>query len=247
MKYYLLLLMPVLSCLTGISLARKLPSFIEVCRPKHTDINECLKRNIEILKPKLKDGIPEMHIPSFRPYVLPQANVQLGDNFFATIKNLSLSLPKSFIVDDLKADLDKVKLYIKLRIPEIVATTQYSLKGRLLILNLDGEGAGYINLTDVHAEVTGYGKKENRNGKDYLVIGDFDILPKTKSMHLILENLFPNNQELTDSANKLFNENQQVLLEDFNPAILKIVKEIIIGLMSNFFNRYSYDVLFPDD
>ncbi|CAG9862907.1 unnamed protein product [Phyllotreta striolata] len=241
MKYLLLF-----SCLVGASLARNLPSFVEVCRPKHVDVNKCIQRNVDYLKGKFDEGIPELLIPSFKPFIIPNAFFQLGSNLQMEVKNLKLYLPQSFSLPEMRADLKNIKFYMKLHFPLMHMLTDYNLNGKLLIINLNSTGSGTINITDMVADVVANGKLHKKKGKDYITITDIDIKPKIKSLDLNL-NLFPNNAELHDTVRKLYRDNEEVLKEDFIPVVVKIVKDIIMNLVNNFFDNFSFDTLFPDD
>ncbi|CAH1098585.1 unnamed protein product [Psylliodes chrysocephalus] len=234
-------------CIVSVAVARKLPSFIEVCHPKRVDVGECVKKNLEILRPKFRQGIPELQIPAFNPLKLSSADIKLGENFKTNLKNIKLWFSNSFSIEEFKVDLDHFRLEFTIKFPEVKAQGDYSINGKLLILNLDGAGLGKIFLHNLTATVVASGKKEKKNGKEYIVPTNVDIKPEVQSMNIHLENLFPSNPELTEQANKLFNDNQKVLFEDFSPLIVNLVKKLISNYINNFFSRYSYDVLFPDD
>ncbi|CAH1098583.1 unnamed protein product [Psylliodes chrysocephalus] len=237
----------VLLCITGCSVARKLPSFIKVCKPKETDVSECILENIEIMRSKLaeKDGVPEMAIPSINPLVIPHANINLGE-FQAQLENISLYRVQEFIIKKLKVDIDTVNIDLKIKFPKIDCLANYFVKGQLLVLKLDGSGPAQINITNLIANVVALGKKEMVNGKEHVVITSLDIKPEVGHLDLVLDNLFPKNSELTENANKLLNDNQNVIVEEFSPLVVNIIKEFLLSVLRNIFKYYSFDVLFPN-
>ncbi|CAG9862908.1 unnamed protein product [Phyllotreta striolata] len=233
--------------LFGCAFARKLPSFIEVCKPKEVDVSECITRNVENLRSKLalKEGIPQMGIPSINPLIIPIADLKIGD-LHATLKNIKVWHVPEFVLENLKVDLgDSIRVELKVVFHKIFAEADYDIKGKILILNLDGSGPGQINVTELAATVVATGKKVIKNGKSFLSLDDFKIDPTIGRLDLKFENLFPNNQELSDNANKVLNDNQEVIVEEFAPLVIDIIKELISSIFKNIFRRYSYDVLFP--
>ncbi|XP_050503389.1 uncharacterized protein LOC114345266 [Diabrotica virgifera virgifera] len=124
-------------------------NYIKACKPKETDISECIKQRVEELREQLNDGIPEMRIPSINPLEIPFAQMDLGEKSKASMKDIKLYGLPAFIIKDLKIDLDKDYIEIKVDIPHIRAEGEYTVKGKLLILTLDGSGPGQINIRDV--------------------------------------------------------------------------------------------------
>lgn len=84
------------------------------------------------------------------------------------------------------------------------------------------------------------------NGKEHVVITSLDIKPEVGHLDLVLDNLFPKNSELTENANKLLNDNQNVIVEEFSPLVVNIIKEFLLSVLRNIFKYYSFDVLFPN-
>ncbi|XP_072381017.1 putative beta-carotene-binding protein [Diabrotica undecimpunctata] len=241
MKYFVFL------CLISFCAARQLPKYFNVCKPKETDISKCIKENIEEIRPKLDDGIPEIGIPSINPLKIPFAELNIGKEFKSSMKDINIYGINTFIVKDLKVDLDSNYIVIKVNIPHIHAEGEYNVKGKLLILTLDGSGPGQINITNLEVTLIGHGVREIKHGKTFLKISSIDITPNIGKVNLRLDNLFKNNPELTETSNKVLNENQEVLVEQFAPPIVQIVEVFMSQTISNVFRKYSKDVLFPDN
>uniref|UniRef100_A0A6P7H7H9 Protein takeout-like n=1 Tax=Diabrotica virgifera virgifera TaxID=50390 RepID=A0A6P7H7H9_DIAVI len=239
MKYFVFL------CLISYCVARKLPNYIEACKPKETDISECIKQRVEELREKLNDGIPEMRIPSINPLEIPFAQMDLGEKSKASMKDIKLYGLPAFIIKDLKIDLDKDYIEIKVDIPHILAEGEYTVKGKLLILTLDGSGPGQINITNLEVSLIGHGERQIRHGKTFFKIKATDVTTKIGKVNLNFHNLFKDNPELTENANKILNENQEVLVESFAPVVVEVVKGFILGATGGVFDRYELPELFP--
>lgn len=104
----------------------------------------------------------------------------------------------------------------------------------------------FIFSANLIANVVALGKKEMVNGKEHVVITSLDIKPEVGHLDLVLDNLFPKNSELTENANKLLNDNQNVIVEEFSPLVVNIIKEFLLSVLRNIFKYYSFDVLFPN-
>ncbi|CAG9832096.1 unnamed protein product [Diabrotica balteata] len=221
--------------------------YINVCKAKETDISKCIMENIENIRPKLDDGIPELGIPSINPLKIPFAELNIGKEFKSSMKDIKMYGINTFIVKDLKVDLDNNYLEIKVNIPHIRAEGEYNVKGKLLILTLDGSGPGQINITNLEVTLIGHGVRETKHGKTFLKISSIDITPIIGIVNLRLNNLFNGNPELTETSNKVLNENQEVLKEQFAPPIVHIVEGFMSTIISNFFDHFPIDKLFQYD
>lgn len=95
---------------------------------------------MEILRPKFLNGIPELAIPSFNPLTIPEAQLNVGDSLNATFKRIQLWGVEHFILDELSIDIDKIEITVGITIPSMRVKSEYNIKGRLLVLELDGKG-----------------------------------------------------------------------------------------------------------
>ncbi|XP_050511753.1 protein takeout-like [Diabrotica virgifera virgifera] len=242
MKYFLILCL-ILDC--G---ARELPSYINVCKSKHTDITKCILKNVEEqIKPRLLNGVPEMGIPTNNPFFVKSIEVSFGKTLRTKISNIKIWGLAEMIIDNLIFDLDNVLLDINMTIPDMRTKFEYNVEGKVLLLNLDSTGPGQINITNLFSIITTNGTKETRHGKSYYVFKNINLDAKVGNMSVQLENLFPGNPDITENANKLFNDNQLALIEEFAPIIYNVVKNVLLNGLNNIFTKFPIEVLFPDD
>lgn len=95
---------------------------------------------MEILRPRFPKGIPELSIPNFSPLTIQEAKLDTGDSLKATFKKIQLYGVENFVIDELTFDPEKLDFIIKVTIPQMRVKSQYNLKGRILVLELDGNG-----------------------------------------------------------------------------------------------------------
>lgn len=121
------------------NLKKFLAPFIKPCNPARVDFNKCLLRAVEDIRPYLPNGIPEMHIPRLEPLVVSSATLDSG-NFLASFENVHLFGLTKFKIRNLSFDLDKNTNAISLDFDEINSFGDYRVKGRVLILDVNGFG-----------------------------------------------------------------------------------------------------------
>lgn len=96
-------------------------------------------RAVEDIRPYLPNGIPEMHIPQLEPLLVTSAVLDSG-NFLAAFENIYLYGLTKFKVRYLNFDLNKDSSEISVDFDEVNLSADYKVKGRILILDVNGFG-----------------------------------------------------------------------------------------------------------
>ncbi|XP_060518411.1 uncharacterized protein LOC132697136 [Cylas formicarius] len=223
-----------------------LTSYIEKCHQNDTDFNKCLLKAVQTLKPHLQDGIPEFRLPKMNPLILPEVGLDAGGGFQAKFVNVEIYDADKFTIKDFDIDLDTNKIKFDMGFDHIRIKAQYSIVGKVLFFNLDGSGPADGNITDVKVMATMLGRRQFKQGKQYLVFPELDIESidfGQPNFHFY--NLFKNNPELTEQTNKILNANMDQLLEDLRPTLETTIGKTVLEFVSRVFNRFSVDELFP--
>ncbi|XP_074030671.1 protein takeout-like [Leptinotarsa decemlineata] len=230
--------------LMGVAYCKKLPSFIEVCSKSDPKIVECLKRNIEKLRPMFLKGIPELQIPSMNPLQIPKASLANGNAITADFTNLQIYQLNDFTIDKLDVDLDHFKLDVTLTFPRLRIMADYHIKGKILVMDLDGSGPADGNYTNVRIHFKSEGSRNNRNGKNYIKIDKTSIDMEIGEAHVFFDRIFGDNEELNANTNKIINDNIETLITDLKPVISEIVDTFLVGITKRLFDKYPIEDLF---
>lgn len=94
----------------------------------------------EQARPRLTSGIPEMHVPSLEPLLIPHVELDTGVSFKAVFNNIHIYGLSKFIMKNVNFDVDRNVVDVNLRFPLVTASADYAMKGRILILQLNGFG-----------------------------------------------------------------------------------------------------------
>ncbi|KAL1490573.1 hypothetical protein ABEB36_013243 [Hypothenemus hampei] len=222
-----------------------LPSFIKLCHRNDPNLLKCIVENLEIIRPKMKNGIPELFIPPMNPLVIPQATLNSGANFKATFKDILMYHADEFKLEDFTVDLNNYHIEIKMMFPELRIKSDYNIKGRLLVLNLDGKGPADGNYTNVQCYVALKGNPFNKKGKEYVRWEKEKIDINIGKINLIFERLFGDNTALNDQTNRVINQNIDGIIEELEPVIQEVVSNFVFNLINRLFAKYSISELFP--
>lgn len=88
-----------------------------------------------------------MGIPPLEPLVIPEAALDTGRSFAAKFKNLHVHYATEFVLNNYAVDLDKNEIKLSIYFPRLRLLSDYNIKGRLLILDLNGNGKADGNLS----------------------------------------------------------------------------------------------------
>ncbi|XP_060517808.1 uncharacterized protein LOC132696791 [Cylas formicarius] len=225
--------------------AKGLPSYLKLCNRNDPNLSKCINENVEIIRPKLKQGIPELFIPSLDPLLISRATLDSGNAFKATFTNIELFYADKFHLHNFDMDLEKYKVDIKIGFPTLRIKSIYNINGRLLVLNLNGKGPADGNYTNVQAHLNLKGTPFNKNNKNFVKWEREKIDITIEKSHLFFDKIFGDNEQLNDQTNRVINENIDTIIEELQPVIQGVVSDFVFGVVNRLFSRYSINDLFP--
>ncbi|KAL3282198.1 hypothetical protein HHI36_005392 [Cryptolaemus montrouzieri] len=234
----------ILMCFTSV-ISKKLPAYISFCHQGDPNLNECFANAIAQVKPHLKNGIPEFQLPAMNPLFLPEASLDNGESFRATFKDIEVFHAYEFDVKYVNVDLKHAQFDMVLGLPRLRIKSKYSITGKLLILQLNGNGRSDGNFTNVEAGIKMSGSKYTKGKKEYFNFNNKSLTLKFGHPVLRFDNLFQDNEELNERTNKIINENIESILEELTPVLNRVISDFVFGLIGRIFSRFSVEELFP--
>uniref|UniRef100_A0A2S2NGV6 Protein takeout n=1 Tax=Schizaphis graminum TaxID=13262 RepID=A0A2S2NGV6_SCHGA len=239
-------------CITMINeiSSRSLPSYFKPCKRDDPNINECLMKLMENIRPYISKGIPEMHILPLDPMMIPSVTLNQNSagsvNFVALFTDLKGYGGKNFQIHKIKASIKNQSLEIDLNLPMFKIESRYEVNGQILVLPIKGNGKFVGNFTNVHAKIKFELKfVEKKNHKIFIEIKKNKISLELGGAKLHFSNLFNGNKELGDQTNRFINENWTDLMQETRPLIEDTVASIVLGIFKPVFETFSMDDLFP--
>lgn len=230
-------------------------------------LSNCIAREIENLRPRLPQGIPEMHFLKMEPLLVKQAALESGNDLTVNFYDMNIYGLTNFKLNNINFDIKNNLVRVDLNFDQLYGDADYKVKGKLLFLNLNG--AGRVNgtyrkfgekmcnwryfcclffLDNTKVTATLKGKREAIKGKEYIIFDKIDIeLDVLNGAEVYFDNLFENNVELTRATNQAINGNIRDILNELKPVVKKTVGGVVLSLVSTLFRRYSMDELFPEN
>lgn len=100
---------------------------------------------MEDIRPRLPNGIAEMHIPKMEPLRIQSAVLESGNDLRVDFNNIDLYGLTNFKLLDGNFDLKSDAVRVDLLFGKVYGEADYTIKGKLLFFNLNG--AGRVNGT----------------------------------------------------------------------------------------------------
>ncbi|XP_063634652.1 uncharacterized protein LOC134805267 [Cydia splendana] len=215
---------------------RVTPDYFPQCKKSDPEINKCIMQAIEVMRPRLREGIPEVHIPALEPFAVPtlkldrtQPNLRLK----AVVKNIRAVGGSNFVVEKLKLNLNnKYAAEVRLSLPHLAVSADYDVRGsRLLVLEIDGKGKLRGNFTGISVIAKGAAKVVEKEGVRYLQADK--IVTRVKVGHGQVAFDDTERPLAAASAANFFNASPGVVLDILSP----LVDETAAAVLKAFLNK----------
>lgn len=225
-----------------------IPEYIKVCKRSDPNVNKCINASINALRPKLLKGIPELDVPGVDPLHLKEIRLSRGPQgarLDATITNIKVFGANSFIIQELKTDLDKNIFDFDLLLPHLHFIGSYKIAMRILLLNIHGNGGLTGNFTNYACKVKMTGQKITRGKDEYLMLDRMKLKLKVGDAQIALSNLFDGDPVLGPMANRLINDNSRVFLDEILPTLESSLADLFTDIANKITLKFTYKELFP--
>ncbi|XP_050430977.1 circadian clock-controlled protein daywake-like [Adelges cooleyi] len=230
--------------------AKKLPNFVHVCKRTDPELESCLMKTIESIRPELPNGIPKMQIPALEPMVIPMLQVNRNVESLkvkATIKDIQAWGGSKFVLSNLKVNLEKLVGEGTVLLPSLLVNCSYDIDGRLMVIPLKGQGIFKGNITNTKADIKASVEilKDKKN-REYFQLKDIRLKVKVGDATGKATNLYnPNNDVITETAMSFYNQNRRMVLNIITPIIEEISVEFAMQIGNNVLKTVLYDEILP--
>lgn len=115
------------------------------------DYNKCVLQQLEAITPQLVKGIPSLKLPPLDPLALPSLVVDRNLEALkvkANLTNIRVYGGTNYLIDELRANRDNLTVYLKVQMPYVHVKGNYDVKGNILLLSLNGNGAFRGNFSE---------------------------------------------------------------------------------------------------
>ncbi|KAH8288823.1 hypothetical protein KR054_010240, partial [Drosophila jambulina] len=223
-------------------------SFLKVCYRDSPNLNTCVRQSFDLLRPRLMEGIPELFIPSMEPLVVPQVKMDQDSGaiyLHSVYRNVKVTGISKHTVNELRLEPSKLKFIVSLTFPKLHMESAYSIKGKIMMMPLLGDGHCQVDLVNITMRTELIGQEYQKDGSNYLKIIDVNVKYDLSNVKIHLDNLFNGDKALGERMNEFLNENWKALAEEVRPLMTKALVDILRASVDKLFSSFSYDELLP--
>ncbi|ENN70878.1 hypothetical protein HUJ04_003490 [Dendroctonus ponderosae] len=229
--------------------AAKLPNTWGRCRKSDKDFAECIRKNVELAINSLNKPTPELGLSTFDPLDIPELYIGAGKgpvNVAQHFKKVKLYGLTNAQVIKSNMDWDKKMLISESINPNLRLQGDYTMKGRILLLPIVGDGP--CNVTLLNMKITHFMSFDyiERRGKTYMKVTDFRVTMNPEKVIFKFDNLFNGDKELGDNINQVLNENSAEVFEDVRDGYEKSFGLIFKDLANRVLPKVAVKDIFLD-
>ena len=193
---------------------------------------------------KIRNGIPELDVPSSNPLTIDKVVLMDTPNFKATGTNIKLYWPDTYRVNMLRVNLEKHEFDVELYLDEVTVEAKYDVVVKILV-PLKGSGPIKINAKDVIVKVKATDKLVERGGKKYVYFSSVKthLSLKEYTVDFQADNF---DKTLREAVTQALGHSHEEIMEAVKPNLEKAISERCLQFANNIFKHFTYDELFPD-
>ena len=220
------------------------PSYISVCGRKNPQLDKCVEESVRRLTPKLKDGIPELDVPSLEPLFVEEVALANLDDFRAVATNIKLRGLSSFNIKHLKVDLEKQKIDIEVNFPKVYMDSDYDVKAKIIV-PINEKGPINTITDDVYAKVSMKFQVVERRGRRLMY---FPTMTTKLEIKDYTANFMPGSETnpLAQAINSVLLNSRQEIIASMTPNLEKAISQKVLDVSNRICKHFTYDELFPD-
>lgn len=230
----------------GAETLRDIPEFLHICQVQQPQYETCVTNSINDLKPYLKVGVPEYHIPSLEPLKLKALSASPSNSFKVYANDINVYGASNFEINKVKLDFTNMLINVDVALPNIAIDGKYDIDGKILLLPIRGSGPLSGNFSECIGACKIKGERYfDENGVERIRIIDFKMKISVGKGMLKLDNLFEGEKILGDVVNSAINSNFQLFLREFSPLLEMALSDAFRDISDKIVQQFSFPQLFP--
>ncbi|XP_073848316.1 protein takeout-like [Musca autumnalis] len=225
-----------------------LPPSIVPCHRDDPDINNCIIKAVEDLRPRLATGeLGEGYrSPPLEPLYLDNIELSRGRQFEAVFSDMVVKGGSNFIINKLSANATNLSFDLVLTLPRLDFTGKYFMKLNILLLNIQGRGnmRGYCENAKALVKIRGV-RVPMPDGLEYVRFTRMPLKINIDVFKLHLDNLFNGDRILGDVGNTIINDNQDLYLSEIIPGLERGLSKKFLDIANMMMANTTFDEMFP--
>jgi len=225
--------------------AAEIPSYIHVCGRRDPKIDQCILDNVNNMKSKICEGIPELDIPPNDPFIIKKLVLTDTPEIKLYIRDAEISGLCDFKVTNFSADINNLHYDADIIFAQMRANTTYDFAIQLLV-PIARKGHLSITTDNVGAKVTLDFNVVTKNGKRYTYLAKIKINLDVKRYDAQYDVENERLDQLREIIRNFLGQNQKEIIKSLKPALEEAASKQIISIANGIVKHFTYEELFPD-
>lgn len=226
------------------------PAWLKTCEFKDPEFIKCSTSSIQGLFKTVFDGgykVPELD--SLDPMRIDSIDILQGDgpvSVNASLSKVKITGFSKAVVTESQVSSKDFSWITTCKIPKIRIDADYQMKGRILLIPLNGQGKCFFEPTKMKVKIFTTTKLYAKNGHTFYNVTSVRVNFAMEHVKFRLKNLFPGAKSLDDGVNQFLNDNWKTASEALKPIISKTIEKIMLNFMQKTFHEIPGDYLVSD-
>ncbi|KPJ13402.1 Protein takeout [Papilio machaon] len=195
-------------------------------------------------------GIPALSVPPLEPLLVSGMNIETGAGpvvISQVYHNIQLHGLTDSRLTSYKADLKHYRLRTDSITPKMDFIADYVMKGRILVLPIQGKGVANITMVNLVVKHDLIGEPVIKDGETYMHIKDYKVkfIPERVILHF--SNLFNGDKALGDNMNKFLNQNSDLVFNELKESYEKSLSSVFQDVTNKIFDKVPMNKIFPEE
>ncbi|CAH2093367.1 unnamed protein product [Euphydryas editha] len=220
------------------------------CRQRDSKLNDCLKNAVPDALRRMKEGVPALSVPPLEPLHVSGMNIDAGVGPVVLTQNyrgIKLHGLTDSIITTYKADLKHYRLKTESVTPKMEFVADYVMKGRILVLPIQGKGVANITMVNLVVKHDIFGEPIKRDGEIYMHIKDYKVKFIPEKVSLYFSNLFNGDKRLGDQMNLFLNENSELVFNELKESYEKSLSSVFQDVTNKIFDKVPMNKIFLEE
>ncbi|XP_055850815.1 protein takeout-like [Episyrphus balteatus] len=214
---------------------------------------ECIKKIVNFLLSEKINGYAPLNVVSLNPLKINEISINQGKE---SPVNIDLRFQNSELTGIKDAKVLHVKGFgkeingvheITLGTDSVTLFGDYTIKGKVLILPVSGNGKSNITMDNLRLKVSILAESLVKDGETYMNVKNVKLQIETSRLHFDFRNLFNGDKVLGDNMNLFLNENWKEIFGEVRNSITAAFASIFQSVIANVFSKYPYSKLFATE
>ncbi|KAH1014386.1 hypothetical protein HUJ04_003230 [Dendroctonus ponderosae] len=244
------------------------PEYILPCYKKDPNINKCLQKTFNHLRPYLINGLNDLNVPSIDPFKLDKIIIENGQGPLkvkAAFYNVTATGAQNYTVESINAHVDNYIIEIGLKFPRMDIRGKYDVNGNVLLFPVRSKGdfwaifrkfflrhnymfyaRDYACLVDIDAAAKIFGTEFVKDDVRYMKIDKMLVDFRLKKSRFRIRDIINHGNVIGEAMNNFLNNNSEEIIKEMKPAARLSLARHFKGFLNSAFMQLPLKTWLPD-